>query len=113
MRDKMESDISDERSVLLRRYWVFVKPYTLIILVIILLGILSFSVPLAIPWLTKVLIDEVLPGEESFWSLKKVIIVMGSVFVLGVIVNFARNYITAKLTMTPRTNTLPITIITF
>lgn len=64
---------------------------------IIFLGILSFAVPLAVPWLTKILIDEVLPGKESFWTLKKVIAVMGTVFVFGVIVSFIRNYITARL----------------
>jgi len=50
----LDSDIPNERNQLLRRYWEFVKPYRLIILVIIILGIMSFAVPLAIPWLTKV-----------------------------------------------------------
>src|SRR5690625_4606601 len=93
----LDSDIPNERNQLLRRYWEFVKPYRLIILVIIILGIMSFAVPLAIPWLTKVLIDEVLPAKEGFWTLEKVVMIMGSVFVFGVIVNFARNYITARL----------------
>lgn len=93
----MESDKPNERKEIIQRYWDFVKPYTFIIIVIILLGIMSFAVPLAIPWLTKVLIDEVLPGHEGFWSLNKVIIVMGSIFVFGLIINFIRNYITARL----------------
>jgi len=95
--DNMESDKSIERKRIIQRYWNFVKPYSFIIIVIILLGIMSFAVPLAIPWLTKILIDEVLPGNEGFWSLKKVIIVMGSVFIFGLIINFIRNYITARL----------------
>src|SRR5690625_6630866 len=95
--DNMESDKSIERKRIIQRYWNFVKPYSFIIIVIILLGIMSFAVPLAIPWLTKILIDEVLPGNEGFWSLKKVIIVMGSLFSFGLIINFIRNYITARL----------------
>src|SRR5690625_457387 len=93
----MDSDKPNERSTLVRRYMSFVKPYSFIILMIILLGIMSFAVPLVIPWLTKVLIDDVLPAKEGFWTLKKVIIVMGSVFVFGVIVNFVRDYTTARL----------------
>lgn len=91
------ADKTLERRTLLKRYLQFVKPYLLMILFIIVLGILSFAVPLAIPWLTKVLIDEVLPQKESFWSLEKVVLAMGVLFLFGLIVNFIRNYVTAKL----------------
>lgn len=82
---------------MLRRYAEFVKPYLWVILVIVILGIMSFAVPLTIPKLTEILIDDVLPKRESFWTLNKVIAVMGSVFIFGVIVDFVRNYITARL----------------
>lgn len=93
----MSSDKSRERRELVQRYWNFVKPYRFVIVLVILLGIMNFAVPLAIPWLTKVLIDEVLPAKEGFWTLRKVTIVMGTIFLFGLIVNFIRNYMTARL----------------
>lgn len=93
----MNSDKSHERKQLVQRYWNFVKPYRFVILMVIILGIMSFAVPLAIPWLTKVLIDDVLLAKEGFWTLRKVIIDMGSLFAFGIVVNFARNYLTARL----------------
>ena len=93
----MESDKLVYKKKLVQRYLEFVRPYKFVILLIIVLGIMNFAVPLAIPWLTKVLIDDVLPGNTGFWTLKKVIIVMGSVFIFGVIANFARNYVVARL----------------
>lgn len=93
----MEKDKKNQNKELAQRYWEFVKPYKFVILLIIVLGIMSFVVPLAIPWMTKILIDDVLPGKEGFWSLRKVVAVMGGVFVFGVIINFIRDYITARL----------------
>src|SRR5690625_2149154 len=93
----MKSDKSQERKKLVKRYWNFVKPYRFVILTVIVLGVMSFAVPLAIPWLTKVMIDDVLTAREGFWTLRKVIVVMGSIFAFGLIVNFARNYMTARL----------------
>ncbi len=93
----MDSDKLNHNKVLVQRYWKFVKPYRFVILLIIGMGILSFAVPLVVPWMTKILIDEVLPGNESFWSLQRVIAVMGGVFFFGVLINFLRNYITARL----------------
>ena len=92
----MSKDKQKNKELVLR-YWEFVKPYKFIIILIIILGIFSFSVPLTIPWFTKVLIDEVLPGKESFWSLPKVVISMGVIFLFGLITNFIRDYITARL----------------
>ena len=93
----MDSDKPNESKELVQRYWEFVKPYRLVILLIIGLGIMSFVVPLSIPWMTKILIDDVLPGKEGFWSLQKVVGVMAGVFLFGVIINFIRDYITARL----------------
>lgn len=92
-----ESDQRGNRRELIQMYWTFVKPYRFVILLIILLGILSFAVPLAIPWMTKILIDDVLPGKEGFWTLQKVVLVMAIVLAFGVVINFIRNYITARL----------------
>lgn len=86
-----------DRKKLLRRYMQFVKPYRNIILLILLLGMLQFAVPLVGPWMTKVLIDEVLLGAEGNWSIEKIVIVLGGVYLSGVVINYFRNYITAKL----------------
>ncbi|WP_318615647.1 ABC transporter ATP-binding protein [Sporosarcina sp. YIM B06819] len=93
----MESDKRANQKALVQRYWKFVRPYRFVIVSIIVLGIMSFAVPLAIPWMTKILIDDVLPGNKGFWSLEKVILVMAGVFAFGVVINFIRNYITDRL----------------
>lgn len=97
MVENMESDKTSNKKRLVQRYFDFVKPYKWVIVLIIILGIMNFAVPLATPYLTKILIDEVLPAQESFWTLNKVVIAMGSVFLFGVISNFIRNYVTARL----------------
>src|SRR5690625_484737 len=97
MVEKMENDKSDQQKKLVHRYWEFVRPYRYVIVFIIVLGIMSFAVPLALPMMVKILIDEILPGNDSFWSLKSLILVMGGIFVFGIIVDFIRDYITARL----------------
>src|SRR5690625_4586150 len=82
---------------LVQRYWEFVRPYRFIIVLIIFLGIMSFAVPITTPWFTKILIDDVLPGKEGFWSLPKVVIFMGIIFIFGVVIKFIRDYIIARL----------------
>jgi ABC-type multidrug transport system fused ATPase/permease subunit len=82
---------------LVGRYFAFVKPYRYYIAAIIGLGILQFAVPLVVPWMTKIMIDEVLPGNQSYWTLEKVVIVLGSVYLFGIIVNFIRNWITSSV----------------
>lgn len=86
-----------EQKRLVGRYLAFVKPYRYYILTIIGLGILQFGVPLVGPWMTKVMIDEVLMGIQGFWTLEKVVILLGSVYISGIIINFIRNYVTARL----------------
>lgn len=93
----MDSDKSSNKKELVQRYLEFVRPYKFVIILIIILGIMNFAVPLAIPWLTKILIDDVFVGKEGFWTLKKVVAVMGGIFLFGVIANFVRNYVTARL----------------
>lgn len=93
----MDSHKPSHNKELIQRYLEFVRPYKFVVLLIIVLGIMNFAIPLAVPWLIKIMIDEVLPGKEGFWTLQKVIAVMGGVFLFGVIVNFIRNYVTARL----------------
>ena len=84
----MDSDKPSHNKELIQRYLEFVRPYKFVVLLIIVLGIMNFAIPLAVPWLIKIMIDEVLPGKEGFWTLQKVIAVMGGVFLFGVIVKF-------------------------
>lgn len=86
-----------KRKRLVKRYMAFVKPYRSVILFIIFLGILTFAVPLVVPWMTKILIDEVLPGKPSQWTLESSALLLGGVYVFGVIVGHFRNYVTARL----------------
>src|SRR5690625_86709 len=94
--EKMDKD-RPRKKELVQRYWEFVRPYRFIILLIIFLGIMSFAVPITTPWFTKILIDDVLPGKEGFWSLPKVVIFMGIIFIFGVVIKFIRDYIIARL----------------
>ncbi|MDD9269140.1 ABC transporter ATP-binding protein [Paenibacillus sp. GCM10023248] len=67
------------------------------ILTIVGLGILQFIVPMTVPWMTKVLIDEVLPLKSSSWTLSKVIGVLAAVYLFGTIVNYARQWVMARM----------------
>jgi len=53
-----------------------------VIVLIIVLGIMGFAVPLALPIMVKILMDEVLHGNDSFWLLDKLILVMGGILYL-------------------------------
>jgi ABC-type multidrug transport system fused ATPase/permease subunit len=94
---KDEQQQKEAQKQLVRRYLAFVKPYRYLILLIITLGMLRFSVPLVGPWMTKIMIDEVLMGIQGFWTIDKVVLVLGVVFLVGTIVNHVRNTITAHL----------------
>ncbi|CAM3610344.1 ABC transporter ATP-binding protein [Marinicrinis lubricantis] len=85
------------RKKLIRRYMQFVKPYRFTIFIIVALGMLQFAVPLAGPWMTKIMIDEVLLGVEGSWTIDKIVIVLGLIYLSGIIINYVRNYITADL----------------
>src|SRR5690554_6868392 len=86
-----------EKTKLLRRYLDFVKPYRWIIVLILLLSVMQFSVPLVGPWMMKVMIDEVLIGVKGFWSIERVVLFLGIIYFSGLIFNYARNYIIARL----------------
>ncbi|CAG7627504.1 Putative multidrug export ATP-binding/permease protein [Paenibacillus solanacearum] len=82
---------------LFQRYLVFLKPYRLRLLGIIGLGILQFAVPMTTPQMTRILIDEVLPGKPGFWTLGRVIGVLGAVYLFGIWINFLRSTTTFRL----------------
>lgn len=82
---------------LVRRYLQFVKPYRNYLLAIVVLGLLQFIVPLTGPWLTKILIDDVLGQSDSGWSLKQIVIIFATIYTVSVIVTFLRNNLTSRL----------------
>src|SRR5690625_8049005 len=97
MVEKMENDKSDQQKKLVHRYWGFVRTYRYGIVFIRVLGIMSFAVPLALRMMVKMLIDEILPGNDSFWSLKSLILVMGGIFVVSIMADFIRDCRTVRL----------------
>jgi ABC-type multidrug transport system fused ATPase/permease subunit len=87
-------ELQERKKKLLKRYFAFVKPYRHLIVIIVLLGILQSLVPLAGPWMTRLLIDEVLPQKETSWTLGKVIAVLAGIQLFGMITNYFRNHVT-------------------
>ncbi len=47
----------------MKRYMRFVKPYRWEIFLTIIIGILKFAIPLFIPFLTKIVIDDIILEE--------------------------------------------------
>ncbi|TVY09694.1 ABC transporter ATP-binding protein [Paenibacillus cremeus] len=82
---------------LFQRYLLFLKPYRLRLLAIIGLGMLNFASPMITPWMTKILIDQVLPGKLGFWTLGRVIAVLGGVYLFGIWITFLRSTTTYRL----------------
>ncbi|RKN79093.1 ABC transporter ATP-binding protein [Paenibacillus ginsengarvi] len=68
---------------------------------IVALGLLQFIVPLSGPWLTKIMIDDVLglgPGQsESGWTLKQVVTIFALIYLVSVIVTYIRNNVMSRL----------------
>ncbi len=79
-----------------KRYLLWARPYWLMIGAVILLGMMQYVGPLANPLLTKLLVDEVLPGKGT-WSLPQVVSLMAALLFFGVIVNFFRGYASTLL----------------
>lgn len=72
---------------MLRRYMQFVKPYTMWIILTIIIGILKFGIPLLIPLLIKYVIDDVISNgamtiEEKKSALMNAILIFGFIFVV-------------------------------
>lgn len=94
-----QEKIAQDKKKLVKRYLQFVKPYRYYLLAIVILGLLQFVVPLATPWLTKIMLDDVLGlgPSGSDWTLKKVVILFALLYALSVIVTFCRNNVMARL----------------
>ncbi|MDF2723578.1 MAG: lipid exporter, fused ATPase and inner rane subunit MsbA [Paenibacillus sp.] len=92
-----QEDTKKDNKTLVRRYLHFVKPYKYYFAAIVVLGLLQFIVPLTSPWLTKIMIDDVLGDSESGWTLHTLIIIMASLYAMNVVVTYARNHVMARL----------------
>ncbi len=84
---------------MLRRYLQFVKPYTWLIILTILIGILKFGIPLLIPLLIKYVIDDVIGNQTMTIADKKdalirVLLIFGFIFtVIRPPVEYYRQYL--------------------
>ncbi|WP_313017746.1 ABC transporter ATP-binding protein [Macrococcoides bohemicum] len=72
---------------MIKRYMQFVKPYWMLIILTIVIGILKFGIPLMIPLLIKYVIDDVISNgamtiEEKKSALMNVILIFGFIFVV-------------------------------
>lgn len=72
---------------MLKRYLQFVKPYTMLIILTILIGILKFGIPLLIPLLIKYVIDDVIQNgamsvAEKKTALMNALLLFGFIFVV-------------------------------
>lgn len=97
MSQQPEEEKKSNKKKLATRYLTFLKPYRYILLLIVGLGILQIAVPMIGPWMTKILIDDVLAGGETSWTLGSVLAVMTVVAFLGIILSFIRNTVTFRL----------------
>lgn len=93
----IETKSKSGKKVLVRRYLTFLKPYYGTLSLILFLGVLQFMVPMTTPWMTKILIDDVLPGKEGFWNLGNVIALLSVITLAGIILNFVRNTVTYRM----------------
>lgn len=71
---------------MIKRYMQFVKPYWMLIILTIAIGILKFGIPLLIPLLIKYVIDDVISNgamtiEEKKSALMNAILIFGFIFV--------------------------------
>ena len=44
----------------IKRYMRFVKPYKLLLFLTIVIGIIKFAIPLFLPWLLQIILDDFL-----------------------------------------------------
>lgn len=47
----------------IKRYMRFVKPYRWLLVITIVIGIVKFAIPLFLPWLVQIILDDILLGE--------------------------------------------------
>ncbi|WP_414055344.1 ABC transporter ATP-binding protein [Macrococcus equi] len=72
---------------MIKRYMQFVKPYWMLIILTIAIGILKFGIPLLIPLLIKYVIDDVIQNgamtiEEKKAALMNAILIFGFIFIV-------------------------------
>ncbi|MDF2723576.1 MAG: multidrug transporter ATP-binding protein [Paenibacillus sp.] len=98
MKNAGNSDEGASKKKLVRRYLQFVKPYKYYLYAMLGLGLMQYAVPLATPWLTKILIDDVLVSkQDSGWTLKTVLIIFGSLYAMNIVVTFIKTYIASQM----------------
>lgn len=92
-----DSEHHSTRMQLVRKYLAFVKPYRHYVAGILGLGLLQFILPLASPWLTKILIDDVLVSSDSGWTLKNVLLIFGVIYITHIVASFLRNLLASMM----------------
>jgi subfamily B ATP-binding cassette protein MsbA len=75
----------------------FLKPYKYTITLIVAIAMLKFVTPLTMPWMTRILIDDVFQHKTGFWTLEKTTAVMCAVFVAGVLLDLGQSFATSRL----------------
>ncbi|KRF35890.1 ABC transporter ATP-binding protein [Paenibacillus sp. Soil787] len=79
------------------RFFGLVKPHLPFVMVIFLTGLLQAGVSLIAPWITKIMIDHILIGKEGTWTLGKIISLLTLTMCMGIVLQFARNWMETKL----------------
>ncbi|OIJ17259.1 multidrug ABC transporter ATP-binding protein [Anaerobacillus alkalilacustris] len=70
----------------IKRYLLFVKPYTKEIIATIFIGMLKFGIPLAMPLILKYVIDHIIGGNQSTnEKITELVWLMGIVFIIFVV----------------------------
>jgi ABC-type multidrug transport system fused ATPase/permease subunit len=71
----------------LKAYFKFVKPYKILILVTIIIGIIKFGIPLTLPWMMKYVIDDLfLSDMNPEEKIRRLSYLIGGAFILFIIV---------------------------
>ena len=78
------------------RFLAFVRPYWLTIGIVFILMILSTVGSLALPYITKIIIDDVIPGKD-FYMLILVLSILVGIFLFELVISFCSNYLYAWL----------------
>lgn len=91
------SEHHSPRMQLIWRFLKFVRPYRFYLAAILGVGVLQFVLPLASPWLTKILIDDVLAPSDSSWTLKSVLLIFGGIYLMHLGASFFRNMLASLM----------------
>lgn len=78
----------------LKAYFKFVKPYTLLIIVTVVIGIIKFAIPLTLPFMMMYVIDELFlnPDLSMDDKITRLSYIIGAAFILFVIVRSPVEY---------------------